>query len=95
MDSALAKMKQGLETSQHTAPNWAESIKKVSASDCNQAKMDTAIEWMQQNLEEIRTENEHAASNQAGHAKKMAAIKSNQAKILEIYKLTRSICKIV
>ena len=74
----------GLETSQHTAPNWAESIKKVSASDCNQAKMDPAIEWMQQNLEETRTESEHSASNQAGLEKKMAFIKSNQAKMCEI-----------
>ena len=27
---------------------WAESIKKVSASDCSQAKIGTAIEWKQQ-----------------------------------------------
>ena len=68
----------------HTAPNWAESIKKVSASDCNQARIGTAIEWKQQILEKNQTKSKHYDSNQARFGEKMASAKSNQAKMFKI-----------
>ena len=68
----------------HTAPNWAESIKKVSASDYNQAKIGTAIEWKQRILEENQTKSKHHGSNQARFERKMASAKSNQTKMFKI-----------